>query len=188
MLKKSFAFALFVSMLGSVIAVQAQNQAATVPFKAHAATLSLTAAERAAGKVQLVFRIYGEAQNGSPLFEESQNVAISGDNLYADIGAATAGGVTAATLQGRSQIWVEYARSASPELPIENRFSFTLHRGLHSDISFSLDPSLCYTCGGSWAVYGGAIPTPSGAYERGSSCGGSIALSTDRLPYLCGRP
>src|SRR5271157_4453422 len=186
MLKKSFAVALFVSLIGAAIAVQAQNQAATVPFKTHLTTVAPTSAERSAGQVQLVFRIYGEAQNGSPLFGETQNVAISGDNLYADIGAATKGGLSAGILN-RSRIWVEYARSASPELPLENRFSFTLHRNGNPPIQFSVDPSVCYTCGGGWPIYGGAYPTSSGAYERGSSCSGSIAHSSDTLPYLCGR-
>ena len=185
--KKSLLLVLAMSMMSTVIAVQAQNQATTVPFKAHVATVAPTLAEKSAGKVQLVFRIYDRAQNGSPLFEETQTVAISGDNLYANIGAATAGGVSAATLQNRQKIWVEYARSSAPELPLENRFSFTLHSSGNQPIQFSVDPSICYSCGGGWPIYGGALPTPSGAYERGSGCSGSISSSTDRLPYLCGR-
>jgi hypothetical protein len=167
--------------------IQIQNQAATLPFKTHVATVAPTLAEQSAGKVQLVFRIYGEAQNGSPLFEETQAVPISGDNLYAEIGAATAGGVPAAMLQNRQRIWVEYARTSAPELSLENRFSFTLRSSGNQPIQFSVDPSVCFTCGGAWPVYGGTLPTASGASERGGSCSGSIVASTDRFPFLCGR-
>jgi hypothetical protein len=186
MLKKSLLLVLAMSMMGTVIAAQGQNDAATVPFKTHVATVSPTLAEKSAGKMQLVFRIYGQAQNGSPLFEETQTVAISGDNLYADIGSATAGGVPNATLQNRQHIWLEYARASAPELPLEDRFSFTLSGG-GPDISFSVDPSVCYTCGGGWPVYGGAIYTTTGANERGSGCSGNITHTSDSSPYICGR-
>jgi hypothetical protein len=187
MLNKHFASMILVSLLGTAMAVHAQNQATTVPFKAHVATVAPTLAEKSAGNMQLVFRIYGQSQNGSPLFEETQNVPISGDNLYADIGAATAGGVPIATLQNRQKIWVEYARTSAPELSRENRFSFTLHSsGIDPGIQFSVDPSLCFTCGGGWPIWGGAVSSTN-TYERGSSCSGAVVYSTDTLPYLCGR-
>ena len=44
----------------------------------------------------------------------------------------------------------------------------------------------CYTCGGDWQVFSGAIYNPSGAaYEYTSSCGGSQAWASDAYPYLC---
>jgi hypothetical protein len=49
--------------------------------------------------------------------------------------------------------------------------------------------SLCYTCGGSWPVYGGAIPTRTDAqpWERGAACAGNLAPAPDVWPYLCCR-
>ena len=191
MLKKCLLPVLFLLLVGTVSVAQAQNQAtneqATVPFKTPVSVVALSPAEKSAGTIELVFRIFDQAKNGSKLFEESQNVPISGDNLYTNIGSATAGGIPAATLQNHQRIWVEYARTSVPELSLENRFSFTLSRGSGQPISFSVDPSVCFTCGGGWPVYGGTLPTASGASERGSSCSGSISSSTDKFPFLCGR-
>jgi hypothetical protein len=49
--------------------------------------------------------------------------------------------------------------------------------------------SLCYTCGGSWPVFSGAIPTRLNAqpWERGSACSGNLAPVADTAPYLCCR-
>lgn len=47
--------------------------------------------------------------------------------------------------------------------------------------------SLCYTCGGDWPNFGGAIPTRKNAkpYERGNSCTGDLMPRSDTGPYLC---
>jgi subtilisin family serine protease len=47
--------------------------------------------------------------------------------------------------------------------------------------------TLCYSCGGQWPVFGGAIPTRQGAnpYERGEQCSGEPIPRADTLPYLC---
>lgn len=49
--------------------------------------------------------------------------------------------------------------------------------------------SLCYSCGGKWPVYGGALDIPSGEVEeRGSGCGDGDdypAPESDTSPYLC---
>ena len=49
--------------------------------------------------------------------------------------------------------------------------------------------SLCYTCGGDWPKFGGAIPTRKNAkpYERGNSCTGDLIPRSDNGPYLCCR-
>jgi len=49
--------------------------------------------------------------------------------------------------------------------------------------------SICYTCGGDWPIFQGAVLTPSGgaAYERGGACSGNVGYATDRSPYLCCR-
>ncbi len=47
--------------------------------------------------------------------------------------------------------------------------------------------SLCFTCGGDWPMFSGAIPTRKGAqpFERESSCAGDLTPRSDTLPYLC---
>ena len=49
--------------------------------------------------------------------------------------------------------------------------------------------SLCYSCGGGWPVFSGAIPTRTDAqpWERASACTGNLAPATDGAPYLCCR-
>ncbi len=49
--------------------------------------------------------------------------------------------------------------------------------------------SLCDTCGGDWPIFSGVIPTRSGAgaLERGTSCSGTLAATSDTGPYLCCR-
>jgi hypothetical protein len=47
--------------------------------------------------------------------------------------------------------------------------------------------SLCFTCGGSWPAFSGAIPLPAGSrpIERGSGCSGILSARPDTIPFLC---
>jgi hypothetical protein len=47
--------------------------------------------------------------------------------------------------------------------------------------------SLCFTCGGRWPVFSGAIPAGSTAdpNERGSACAGDFQIRSDARPQLC---
>jgi thermitase len=49
--------------------------------------------------------------------------------------------------------------------------------------------SLCFTCGGEWPNFTGAIPTREGAapVERGPGCSGDLAPQNDLAPFLCCR-
>jgi hypothetical protein len=47
--------------------------------------------------------------------------------------------------------------------------------------------SLCFTCGGSWPAFSGAIPLPAGSLptERGGGCSGNLIARPDTAPFLC---
>ena len=47
--------------------------------------------------------------------------------------------------------------------------------------------ALCFTCGGPFPVFAGALPNSNlpGAVEYGSGCSGSLRQSQDRDPFLC---
>lgn len=50
--------------------------------------------------------------------------------------------------------------------------------------------NMCFTCGGDWPVFAGAIHavnTGSATFERGSACSGSLLASNDTNPFLCCR-
>jgi hypothetical protein len=49
--------------------------------------------------------------------------------------------------------------------------------------------TICYTCGGDWPNFAGAIYTPNGAIEREPQCAGGLFSNTgDTSPFLCCRP
>jgi hypothetical protein len=48
--------------------------------------------------------------------------------------------------------------------------------------------NLCFTCGGDWPVFAGAItPVGNNPTERGSGCAGSLIVRSDSRPFLCCR-
>jgi hypothetical protein len=58
----------------------------------------------------------------------------------------------------------------------------------------SVDCNLCFTCGGDWPIFAGAIPAlPNNLFvlnaedptERGNACAGGLILRNDTRPFLC---
>ena len=50
--------------------------------------------------------------------------------------------------------------------------------------------NICFTCGGDWPIFAGAIHavnTGSLTFERGGSCSGNLAAANDQNPFLCCR-
>lgn len=48
--------------------------------------------------------------------------------------------------------------------------------------------NLCFTCGGDWPVFAGAItPVGNNPTERGSLCSGTLTVRSDSRPFLCCR-
>jgi hypothetical protein len=78
----------------------------------------------------------------------------------------------------------EAVKPLMPASPPASRRSLT---SASANMQVPAEASICYTCGGDWPIYSGTLPTASGAAERGSACAGSIASSTDTIPYLCSR-
>ncbi len=170
---------------------------ATVPFKAKlSGELASAAAERAVdGKAHFVFSIYSAATGGTKLFEEEQSIAPTGNHLYAEVGSATHGGIPAHILRQHSTIYLEVARASAPWNALASRQMIAFKPANNSNanssgfaVSISVDPSVCFTCGGAWPFLVGSWSTPTpGAYERPSGCGGALASSGDTRPYLCSR-
>jgi len=51
---------------------------------------------------------------------------------------------------------------------------------------------MCFTCGGDWPVFAGEPRSffggaGAGSIERGGSCSGALATSSDTFPFLCCR-
>lgn len=44
---------------------------------------------------------------------------------------------------------------------------------------------ICYTCGGDWPVFSGALSISGGVTELGSGCSGDFQFTDDTYPYLC---
>src|SRR5215831_7145821 len=47
--------------------------------------------------------------------------------------------------------------------------------------------SMCFTCGGNYPIFSGAIPLPAGSMpiERQGGCDDPLVASPDTFPYLC---
>jgi len=207
-MKSTFVSLLGIAMLSATMATAAQSAdasepdvaaasaPATVPFKAML-TGELAAAVRDRGpdgKVRFVFSIFDQATGGTKLFEETQDVSVSGKILYADIGLGTHGGIPATILQHHSNFYIEIAKASAAFAPLGSRqlvaFKPSSGGNLRPNewIFVPVDPSICYTCGGEWPYLVGAWSTPlPGAYERPAGCNGGFVFDNDTRPYLCSR-
>ena len=169
-------------------------QRASVPFKAHVSgELAVALSHARGGSAEFVLSIFDSATGGTKLFEETQSIRASGNNLYAEIGSATSGGVPAHVLSAHPDLWLEISEASAPAIALQGRQKVSFRRpnaaGMAPNaIYISVDPSMCFTCGGAFPYLVGSWSTPTpGAYERGGACGGSFTYSTDTRPYLCSR-
>ena len=120
-------------------------------------------------------------------------VPVQNGAYLAFIGSVTPGGIPAGLYNAHGTFWVD----AVPPTSLNDqtvRTPFTLRRDASTPgtdsitLSFAVDNSVCFTCGGAWPVFSGMIPSSGGhATERHASCGGFLTYSVDSSPYICSR-
>jgi hypothetical protein len=168
----------------------------TIPHKAHIAGTSVInpTGDHANGVVDLMLRVYADKIGGSPLFQERQTVQVQNGSYIAYIGSATPGGIPASVYNSRGTFWLEADPVGAMTSGATQRTPFTLRRDASTPgtdsitLSFAVDSTICYTCGGAWPVFGGIVYPGNGhATERPSACGGALTYRVDGSPYLCSR-
>jgi len=58
------------------------------------------------------------------------------------------------------------------------------------NVQTSVACNTCFTCGGDWPIFAGAVHavnTGSATFERGAGCSGALAAANDTNPFLCCR-
>jgi hypothetical protein len=176
------------------LAVPQASPALTIPHKAMVSASELVnPSSNATGAVSLVLRLYAQQTSGAPLFEERQTVTVQNGSYLAFIGSATPGGIPASIYNAHGTFWIEAVPTSAPNSAVA-RVPFTLRRDASTPVgtdsislSFAVDPSVCYTCGGAWPIFTGMITSAGHATERGVGCGGVLTYSVDSSPYICSR-
>jgi len=130
------------------------------------------------GEVQMLFRIYDQAQGGAVLSEETHTVQVVNGIFETTLAAP-------ASNNANSVLWVEMSNVASPDIVIGQRAILPPNSASPNGI-FLQPAAICYTCGGQWPAHQGTLPTASAALEYGSGCGGDLTYDySDSFPYLC---
>jgi len=195
MTKRATAFTVLSFGLWTGVGLQAQNlnlttstvasQVLTIPQKGSVAGTTN-------GEVELVLRLYTTQTGGTPDFTERQAVTVQNGTYLTFIGSATPGGIPASVYNSVGTFWVAAGSAATlnDNLP---RTPFTLRRDSSTPgtdaitLSFAVDPSVCYTCGGAWPIFAGMITSAGHATERPAACGGALTYAADSSPYICSR-
>lgn len=207
MAKKTTSFTVLAFGLWAGMNLQAQTtnlvtgpnapQLLTIPHKAFISGAAVVnpLGGASTGVADLMLRLFATPTGGTPLFVERQAVQVQNNSYLAFIGSVTPGGIPATIYNAHGTFWIE----ATPAVSLSNastaRTPFTLRRDATTPagtdsitLSFSVDNSVCYTCGGAWPVFSGMIPSAGGhATERASGCGGALVYATDASPYICSR-
>ena len=204
MTKKVTSFAVLALGLWTGMGLHAQNtnvlagaaipQVLTIPHKAFISGTAVVNpnGDRSNGVVDLMLRLYAAQTGGSPLFVEHQAVPVQNGVYLAFIGAATAGGIPPAIYNAHGTFWIEAVPASGASTNVV-RTPFTLRRDASTPgtdaitLTFAVDNSVCFTCGGTWPVFSGMITSAGHATERSSACGGSLVYSADSSPYICSR-
>jgi len=176
--------------------VSTAPQALTIPHKANLsgnAVVSLNG-NQSNGVADLVLRLFATQTGGTALFTERQSVPVQNGTYLAFIGSATPGGIPASVYNAYGTFWIDATPATSLSNDTTPRVPFTLRRDASTPgtdsvtLSFAVDNSVCFTCGGAWPVFSGMIPSSGGhATERHASCSGALTYSTDSSPYICSR-
>jgi len=153
-----------------------QNQTTVVPFKGLIRD----------GNDKLILRIYNQAVGGAALFEVTRKVDVSNGVYVAFVD------VPGEILSNNLKVWLEAASEAEPFTPIGERTPFATRRpaGGATQAFTCLSggcASLCFSCGGAYPFFNGALPLPAGSMptERGIACGDPLQARADTSPFLC---
>jgi hypothetical protein len=168
----------FVCLWEAGYCAQAQDMT-SVPFKGWI-TKEGIAKE---GKVNLVLKIYDQANGGTKLYEGVHEAEVTHGQYFAIVQ------VPSETIANSQLVWLEAASVDEKEVALEPRLSFTARPQAQIEASQHFRYAfLCYSCG--VYAFAGSIPVPSGnPAENPAGCfPGPIAIRTDYRPYLCQYP
>jgi hypothetical protein len=172
------------------------SQVLTIPHKASISGSAVVSpsGDHSNGVVDLILRLYATQTSSTPLFVERQAVPVQNGSYLAFIGSATPGGIPASVYDAYGTFWIEANPASSLSSDTSARTPFTLRRDASTPgtdaitLTFAVDSSVCYTCGGAWPVFSGMIPSAGGhATERPAGCGGNFTYANDGSPYICSR-
>lgn len=179
-MKKCIKLSLAFLLLMTPLMVQAQepealdNSSTAVPVKG---TIQAT------GSVDLLITIYDRESGGHELYSVTASIPVERNTYFDTIN------VPDAVFRGRQTIYIEVASPSAPAVALETRAQFTKPGARGAVTNKARAPvgcSLCYSCGGSFPIFGGAFVTAGvGTQERGRSCSGNVAPRLDFRPYLC---
>jgi hypothetical protein len=163
------------STRANTVAAQ-QNQTIVVPFKGQIRD----------GNDRLILRIYDQAVGGAVLFEVTRKVDVSNGVYVALVD------VPSEILSAKTNVWLEGSKETEPFTPIGERTQFAIRRlggGITQAIVCPAGgcASLCFTCGGAYPFFNGAIPLAAGSMptERGGACAAPLQARADTIPFLC---
>jgi hypothetical protein len=136
------------------------------------------------GSVKLILRLYDRAAGGTKLFEEAREAEVAHGVYVALVEVPTH------IVAKRLAVWMEVARAADPDTPLEARAPFRVKPSgdvgpLAPGCGYSSCVSLCITCGGRYPYFSGSLPVAGNPIERGTGCSGSLEGKADPRPFLC---
>jgi len=137
----------------------------------------------------VILRLYDRQFAGTKLYEERQTVTADSLGIFvAFVGEGTRFGVPTSITDAHRTLWAEWALASSPGIVREARLEITHKRASGEAITVNVNPSMCFTCGGSYPIFSGSwTVSPANPTERSSSCSGSLITRVDSRPFLCGR-
>lgn len=169
----------FIAGLLVVNPVEAQQQSITIPIKAYIDYK---------GPIVVTVSVYDQPQAGRLLYITTKRV-IAEHGIFADVVEVPSEVVT-----NNQRVFIEFAKQSSPSLPLaQARMQFSNQRSISPQDTIRVPgdsscTSVCFTCGGSYPLFAGAIATRIGGQniERGQLCDGAPnENNNDDRPFIC---
>jgi hypothetical protein len=141
------------------------------------------------GKVDLVLRIYDQADGGTKLYEGIHEAMVIHSVYFAQIQ------IPSESIAKSKTLWLEAAGVDEKELAFEPRQAFRALPeaggvGVNAIPYYVKSVALCFTCGGDAPFQNGGFRVPgdgssNNVYEFGASCGAPKGDRFDPFPHLC---